>query len=55
MLLLHKINDMKPLVVRGKFGLVGLVSLLEHLMQDCRVDAGLLEGKVKRLLEAIDR
>lgn len=54
-LLPHKIDDIKPLVVRGKFGLVGLVALLEHLVQDRRVDAGLLEGKVKRLVEAIDR
>ena len=54
-LLPPKIDDIKPLVVRGKFGLVGLVALLEHLVQDHRVDAGLLEGKVKRLVEAIDR
>ena len=54
-LLPHKIDNIKPLVAHGKFRLVGLVSLLEHLVQDCGVDARLLEGKVKRLIEAIDR
>ena len=55
MLLPYKIDDIKPLVIHGKSGLVGLVALLEHLVQDHGVDAGLLEGKVKHLVEAIDR
>jgi hypothetical protein len=47
-------NDLRQLVVCGKFGLLGLVSLFEHLVQDRKVDKGLLEGKVKRLIDAID-
>jgi len=46
----------KTLAVRRNFGLVGLTALLENLVQDRRrADAGLLEGKAKRSVEAIDR
>ncbi|KAH9998098.1 hypothetical protein BJV74DRAFT_825240 [Russula compacta] len=53
-LLPHNIQDLKPLVVRGTFGLMGLVGVFEHLVRDRKVDEGLLEGKVKRLMDAID-
>ena len=53
-LLPHNSEDLKPLVVRGQFGLIGLVSFFEHLVRDRKVDEGLLEGKVKRLVDAID-
>ena len=54
-LLQHPIDNIKPLVVRGKFGLVGLVSFFEHLVRDCHLDKGLLEGKVEWLIMVIDR
>lgn len=41
-------------LVRGKLGLIGLVGFFEHLVRDRKVDEGLLEGKAKRLMEAID-
>ena len=47
-------DELKQLVVRGKFGLIGLVGLFEHLVRDRKVDEGLTEGKVKRLVDAID-
>ena len=47
-------EDLKRLVVRGKLGLIGLVGFFEHLVRDRKVDEGLLEGKAKRLMEAID-
>ena len=47
-------DDLKRLVVRGKLGLIGLVGFFEHLVRDRKVDEGLLEGKAKRLMEAID-
>jgi len=53
-LLPHNIDDLKQLVVRGKFGLAGLVGFFEHLVHDHKVDEGLLEGKVKQLMDAID-
>jgi hypothetical protein len=53
-LLPHNINDLKHLVVRGKFGLIGLVGFFEHLVRDRKVDEGLLEGKAKRLIDAIN-
>lgn len=40
--------------MRGKLGLIGLVGFFEHLVRDRKVDEGLLEGKAKRLMEAID-
>jgi hypothetical protein len=54
-LISHNIPDIYPLVTRGKFGLIALVQLLEHLVRDRKVDEGLLDGKVGRVVEAIDR
>jgi len=53
-LLQCSMDDLKWLVVHGKFGLIGLVNFFEHLVQDCKVDEGLLEGKVKWLMDTID-
>jgi hypothetical protein len=53
-LLPHNNDDLKLLVVCRQFGLTGLVRFFEHLVQDRKVDEGLLEGKVKRLMDAID-
>jgi hypothetical protein len=47
-------DDLKQLVVRGKFGLIGLVDFFEHLVRDRKVAEGLIEGKVERLINAID-
>jgi hypothetical protein len=47
-------DDLKRLVVRGKFGLLGLVCFFEHLVRDRKVDEGLLEGKAKRLMDTIE-
>lgn len=54
-LISHNIPDIYPLVTRGKFGLIALVLLLEHLVRDRKVNEGLLDGKVGRIMEAIDR
>jgi len=54
-LLPHNVDELKLLVVRGQYGLIGLVRFLEHLVRDRNVDKGLLDGKVGRLIEAIDR
>jgi hypothetical protein len=54
-LISHSIPDIYPLIARGKYGLIGLVLLLEHLVCDRNVDEGLLDGKIGRLIEAIDR
>ena len=54
-LLPHSIEDLKPLVIRGQYGLIGLIRLLEHLIHDRKVSEGLLEGKIGHLIEAIDR
>lgn len=54
-LISHSIPDIYPLITRGKYGLTGLVLLLEHLVRDRKVDEGLLDGKVGRVIEAIDR
>jgi hypothetical protein len=48
------ITDVLPLVTRGKYGLIGLVQFLEHLVHDRNLDAGMLDGKIGRLLEAIN-
>jgi len=53
-LISHNIADIYPLVTRGKYGLITLVQLLEHLVHDRKVDEGLLDGKVGRVIEAID-
>lgn len=54
MLLQCNDDDLKRLVVRGKLGLAGLVRFFEHLVRDRKVDEVLLEGKSKRLVDAID-
>jgi hypothetical protein len=54
-LISHSIPDIYPLVTRGKYGLIALVQLLEHLVCDRKVDEGLLDGKIGRVLEAMDR
>ena len=54
-LISQSIPNIYPLVARGKYGLIALVQLLEHLVRDRKVDEGLLEGKVQRIIEAIDR
>jgi len=54
MLLQHNPDNMKQLVVRGKFGLKGLVDFFEHLVRDRNLDERLLDGKVKWILDAID-
>ncbi|KAG7091407.1 hypothetical protein E1B28_010444 [Marasmius oreades] len=46
---------MYPLVVRGEYRLIGIVRVLEHLVRDRGVGEFLLEGKVKRLLQAINK
>ena len=53
-LISHRIPDIYPLVTWGKYGLIMLVQLLEHLVRDCKVNEGLLDGKVGRMIEAID-
>ncbi len=47
-------DDLKQLIVCGRFGLMRLVRFFEHLVQDRKVDKGLLEGKAKRLVDTID-
>lgn len=49
-------DELKRLVVpvHGKFGLIRLVGFFEHLVRDRKVDEGLIEGKAKRLVDAID-
>lgn len=54
LLISHSIPDIYPLVARGKYGLITLVQLLEHLVRDGKVDEGLLHGKVECIVEAID-
>ena len=53
-LISHSIPDIYPLITQGKYGLIALVQLLEHLVRDRKVDEGLLDGKVGRVIEAID-
>jgi len=48
------IPELSPLVTRGKYGLIGLVRFFEHLVEDRKLDAGLLDGKIGRVLQAID-
>ena len=54
-LISHRISENHPLITRGKYGLIALVHFLEHLVRDRKVDEGLLEGKIGRIIEAIDR
>ena len=52
-LISHNILNIHPLVTRGKYGLIGLVWLLECLVLDCKVNEGLFDGNVG--WEAINR
>ena len=54
-LISHSIPDLYLLITWGKYGLIVLVQLMEHLVCDRNIDEGLLEGKVGRVMEAIDR
>jgi hypothetical protein len=54
-LISHRVSENHTLVTRGKYGLIGLVCFMEHLVRDRKLDEGLLEGKVGRIIEAIDR
>lgn len=54
-LISHNIPDIHPLVTRGKYGLIALVQFLEHLVRDRKINEGLLDGKIGRVMEAIDR
>ena len=54
-LILHNISDIYPLITQGKFGLIRLVQLLEHLVRDRKVDKGLLDGKLRHIIDSIDR
>ncbi|KAK7015911.1 hypothetical protein VNI00_018997 [Paramarasmius palmivorus] len=42
------------LVVRGSYGLSGLVQYFEHLHEDRNVELCLMEGKISRVIEAIN-
>jgi len=53
-LISHRISDIYPLVTWGKYGLIMLVRLLEHLVCDRKVDEGLLNGKVGHMIDAIE-
>ena len=54
-LISHNIFDIRPLVTHGKIGLIVLVRFLEHLVRDRKVNEGLLDRKIGRVMEAIDR
>ncbi|EEB90390.1 hypothetical protein MPER_11411, partial [Moniliophthora perniciosa FA553] len=51
---LESFEEHKALVVRGQFGFMGLIKLMEHLAYDRHIGAAVFEGKIKRLCEAID-
>ncbi|KAL0563021.1 hypothetical protein V5O48_019057 [Marasmius crinis-equi] len=53
-LLPHQISCIHPLVLRGDYGLIGVVRIMEHLVRDRGVGEFFFEGKVGRLLKAID-
>jgi hypothetical protein len=53
-LISQNIPDLYPLVTRGQHGLIGLVTFMEHLVRDRKVDEGMLTGKVERLMKAIN-
>ena len=43
------------LVVRGKWGLVGLANLAEYLVREHGVIGGMLKGKLERVMAVIDK
>lgn len=47
-------DELRSLVVRGEHGLHGLCSLLEYLARYHGIGGGLLEGKVMRLMNAMN-
>ncbi|KAF8176492.1 hypothetical protein BJ912DRAFT_857405 [Pholiota molesta] len=47
-------GELQNLVVRGKFGLEGLCNLLEYLARYHMIGGGLLEGKIGRLMNAMN-
>ncbi|KAF9269578.1 hypothetical protein L218DRAFT_1072401 [Marasmius fiardii PR-910] len=49
------ISQVCLLVLHGKYGLIGLVNLMEHLVHDRKLTESLLEQKVKHLLAAISQ
>jgi hypothetical protein len=51
----YSVPNIYPLIMQGKYGLIALVQLLEHLVCDHKVNEGLLDGKVRYVIEAIDR
>lgn len=53
-LLPQKIEELHPLVVRGKYGLAGVVDLCEYLFVDSGKTGGTLVEKLERLMKAID-
>jgi len=50
----QSVSDIFPLVMRGNFGLIRLVVFFEHIVYDRNVDPGLLDGKIGRILQAIE-
>ncbi|KAJ8518371.1 hypothetical protein ONZ45_g4578 [Pleurotus djamor] len=47
-------DELRSLICRGEYGLTGLCRLLRYLVYEQRIAGALLEGKVERLLEAMD-
>ncbi|KAF9006383.1 hypothetical protein BDZ89DRAFT_1233208 [Hymenopellis radicata] len=47
-------NDLQMLVKRGQYGIRNLYHVFRHVAVDLRVDVGLLEGKINRVIDAID-
>ena len=47
-------EELRALVVRGENGLLNLCNLLEYLACDHGIPGVLLEGKVGRIMQAID-
>lgn len=47
-------EELHAVVVRGEFGLLNLCNLLEYLARDHGIPGVLLEGKVGRIMRAID-
>lgn len=50
----HEKDKLRNLVVRGKYGLIGLANLAQYLVTDCGVIGGMLKGKLERVMGAIE-
>jgi hypothetical protein len=50
----QSISDIFPLVMRGDLGLIRLIVFFDHIVYERKVDPGLLDGKIGRILQAID-